>query len=377
MKKAVQGRSGRGRTRPVIAGLLAAASVAGAVGVAAAAQGDPNDLRAVGPISTQNGYPIWYRDADGTEVELCLDQDPLCRYLPTDVADPNRPISFPDNYPGETFWWAGESVIEDGLTKKVVLVMAVEAAFASGEVATPGDQVSFGRVRVRMDDMIPGATYHVTHPYGEVDLEADEDGRVFATEDIGALTTPADFSLALNSPVFGNLLQWDADAPAGYLGDPNIEHTVTGSPTGKNLFRVEGPAGSFGPAEACEGVTDGSCVQTDLFSIMGKHAQTSGVQTMRAVRIDRNDDSSDYLEVFATSRPGQKIMLSGAGIGTTQMKGVTTGKGDLYYAKVLVPGDAPTKVLATNQTDGTSWEVPGDGPGRCDRSPLRPGRPGC
>ena len=42
--------------------------------------------------------------------------------------------------------------------------------------------------------------------------------------------------------------------------------------------------------------------------------------------------------MFATSRPGQKIMLSGAGIGTTQMKGVATGKGDLYYAKVLVPG---------------------------------------
>ena len=98
-------------------------------------------------------------------------------------------------------------------------------------------------------------------------------------------------------------------------------------------------------------------MQTDLFSIMGKHAQTSGVQTMRAVRIDRNDDTSDYLEVFATSRPGQKIMLTGAGIGTTQMKGVTTGKGDLYYAKVLVPGDAPTKVLASNQTDGTKWEA--------------------
>ncbi len=39
-------------------------------------------------------------------------------------ADPNKPISFPDNYPGETFWWAAESSIDDGLTKKVVLVMA-------------------------------------------------------------------------------------------------------------------------------------------------------------------------------------------------------------------------------------------------------------
>ena len=51
-------------------------------------------------------------------------------------------------------------------------------------------------------------------------------------------------------------------------------------------------------------------------------------------------------------------MLSGAGIGTTQMKGVTTGRGDLYYAKVLVPGVAPTEVTATNQTDGTSWKSP-------------------
>ena len=94
--------------------------------------------------------------------------------------------------------------------------------------------------------------------------------------------------------------------------------------------------------------------QTNLFSIVGKYAQTSGVQTMRAAYVDATDPSSDYLEVFATSRPGQKIMLSGVGIGTTQMKGVTTGRGDLYYAKVLVPG-APVEVKATNQTDGTSW----------------------
>jgi hypothetical protein len=104
-------------------------------------------------------------------------------------------------------------------------------------------------------------------------------------------------------------------------------------------------------------VTDGSCVQTDLFSIVGKYAQTSGVQTMRAVRVDAADPASDYLEVFATSRPGQKIIVSGTGIGTTQMKGATTGRGDLYYAKILVPGNAPTKVLATNQTDGTKWEA--------------------
>ena len=76
---------------------------------------------------------------------------------------------------------------------------------------------------------------------------------------------------------------------------------------------------------------------------------------MRAVHVDAADPSSDYLEVFANSRPGQQIMLSGVGIGTTEMKGSTTGRGDLYYAKVLVPGAAPTEVAAINKTDGTSW----------------------
>ena len=241
MKNIMQGGTARGRTRPVIAGLLAVASVAGAVGVAAAAQGDANDFRAAGPISTQNGYPIWFSDADGTEVELCLDQNPLCRYLPTDVADPNKPISFPDNYPGETFWWAAESSIDDGVTKKVVLVMALEAAFASGEVAKPGDQVSFGRIRVRMDDMIPGATYKVTHPYGVETLEADEEAGCSGTEDIGALTTPADFSMTLKSRIFDNLLQWDKDAPAGYLGDPDVGAHRDGKPEGDQLLPRRGP----------------------------------------------------------------------------------------------------------------------------------------
>ena len=361
MKSFIQGRTARGRTRPVIAGLLAVASVAGAVGVAAVAQGGADDMRAVGPISTKNGFPIWYSDKDGTEVELCLDGTPLCRFLPGDVPDPNSPIAFPGNFPGEAFWWAGESTIADGLTKKVVLVMAAEAAFASGEVAKPGDQVSFGRIRVRMDGMKPLAPYHVTTPYGELDLEADDGGRVFATSDIGALTTPADFSLALASPVFDGLLEWDpaeSAPPDGYLGDPGVDHTVIGSPTGKNFFRVEGPAGSFGPNQACPGVTDGSCVENNLFSVVGKRPTMSGVQTMRAIRVDKNDASSDYLEVFVNSRANQKIMLSGAGIATTQMIGTTTGRGDLYYAKVLVPGNAPVEVVAKNETDGTSWTAP-------------------
>ena len=65
-------------------------------------------------------------------------------------------------------------------------------------------------------------------------------------------------------------------------------------------------------------------------------------------------------------------MLSGTGIATTQMVGTSTGRGDLYYAKVLVPGAAPAEVMATNETDGTSWTSEGDGHDRCDLGQVRP-----
>ena len=44
----------------------------------------------------------------------------------------------------------------------------------------------FGRVRLRIDDVEPGATVHATGPYGAISGEADDRGRVFETEDIGA-----------------------------------------------------------------------------------------------------------------------------------------------------------------------------------------------
>ena len=54
-------------------------------------------------------------------------------------------------------------------------------------------------------------------------------------------------------------------APEGYVGDPNIGHTITGSPTGNNFFSVTGPGIGLG-----EGA--GDTVSTDLFTIAGKIA---------------------------------------------------------------------------------------------------------
>ena len=59
------------------------------------------------------------------------------------------------------------------------------------------------------------ATYTATGPYGSISGEADDRGRVFETEDIGAT---GDFTSPFASRI-GPFLRWVADPPTGYVGD--------------------------------------------------------------------------------------------------------------------------------------------------------------
>ncbi len=59
---------------------------------------------------------------------------------------------------------------------------------------------------------------------------------------------PLDFTGALNGGI-GPFLRWDTGYPIiigneRFIGDPNVPHTVTGSPTGNNFVRIDGPASS-------------------------------------------------------------------------------------------------------------------------------------
>ena len=61
----------------------------------------------------------------------------------------------------------------------------------------------------------------------------------------------------------GPWLTWEANAPSGFVGDPRVDHVVTGSPLNTNYFLVEGPnAGGQGIDRA----------QTNLFRVQGKSA---------------------------------------------------------------------------------------------------------
>ncbi len=249
-------------------GLLAGAlAVVGLVPLTAPASAATLYASTVGPVDHRTGYPFWYGDSTGLRLELCLDQeqDPRCPVV-SDRQDPGAPLSVPENFPDEAFWWAADAIIDDPAGVRARLVLAQEAAFGgTGEVAV-GQQVAFSRLRVRIDDLTPGQSYHVTTPYGEDDFVADDRGRIFETNDQGCLMPPCDFAAGLDGQI-GPFLVWDGGAPAGYVGDPTVEHTVTGSPTGANLFRVEGPDVG-GP-----GV---NVIETDLFAVQGRVARPRG-----------------------------------------------------------------------------------------------------
>lgn len=231
-------------------------------------------LQAVGPVTAPHGFPLYYTDTNNLSLELCLDEG-WCFF---DEVDPNNPNHVELGVGGEVFWWMADAEAEpfvDG--GKVLLVLAIEGTFGGSEDVVNGQQISFGRVRVRVDVPVAG-NYVVTHPYGTLTFNnvTVEEG-INYTADIGAanfLDVEAGFAGTLTSPI-GPFLTWpgyedntdlqvpildELGQPTGefiqYVGNMDIPHVVVGSPLETNFFRVEGP--------------NGLVTETDLFNVMGR-----------------------------------------------------------------------------------------------------------
>src|SRR5438128_4243553 len=254
------------RTRLVIAGLLITSCLAIAAH-AAAPTTCFTPLFGFGPVDPVNGFPQYYQDSNGLALQACLDLvcDPALA-----VPDPTKPVSFPDNFPLELFYSRAISTITVG-TIKAVLNDQFEGSFANGSLVIPGDQVVFGRVRVRILGGAPGGTYTVTHPYGVEVLQADSLGTVNFTQDSARIPAgPAGpalaFGTALTTGRIGPFLTAVAPPPpAGFVGNPAAPQTVTGSPCGQNIFGVQGPGFPAGG------------VQTNQFTVLiGKIAHICG-----------------------------------------------------------------------------------------------------
>lgn len=246
-----------------------------------------------GVYSPQNGYfAQWYQDTHGRTLDLCLGKALSSRVPSTPgvpsymctlavaagVFDDNQPMVFPTNFPDEAFWFLADAAIPTAgaTTLNLKYTAALEAAFGGGDPA-PNDQISFARIRIRMN-AAPGV-YTITHPYGVEVFTVDPpvpngngNGNggangikaINMTRDIG-ITSPGVFTGALAGDV-GPFLRsvngpyTETDPTTGvasqYIGDPNLTEQVTGSPFGTNYVRVQGP--------------NGLDVRTDVFGITGK-----------------------------------------------------------------------------------------------------------
>ncbi len=199
-------------------------------------------LAGVGPVAA-NGYPSYFEDTSGLRLRLC--DDPAQGCASAVLPDPGAPLSYPDNFPGESFYYLMNSA--DGS-----YIAAVEAAY-TGDNATPGQEILFNRIRVRIPGLVPGASYHITHPYGVLDLTANAAGVVNFTDDQGCLAPPCgDFGAVLPSFI-GDASATSmnfvtgagfnpATATAGtQIGDPATPTAVKGSPFLTNFYEVVGP----------------------------------------------------------------------------------------------------------------------------------------
>jgi hypothetical protein len=235
-------------------------------------------LVAVGPIDPATHFPTYYQDSNGLALENCLAGAPNCLAAATDIT-PGTPGAT-----GESFYFDATSSMTLPNGGKAGLVLATEAAFATGDPVA-GQEMTFTRIRFNATaGLVPGAQYKVTHPYG-VDLyqavTAGSVARNAGTTDVGCLAPPCgDFSQLLSSRV-GPFLQWDPAvapaAPAGFIGDAATDHPVIGSPFGTNIFRIEGPDVNPTPQkDLCPSLVKpadyplANCIETKLFVVQGK-----------------------------------------------------------------------------------------------------------
>lgn len=373
--------------------LLASGPVNRAVAYSTTEFGRPTDGEITGELfdAFPKGFPLWYQEDAGTEDEglvltLCPGGNPMCISEPIDFGNPgSRELGVG----GEAFWWSAfaEVVNQQGISG--TLDLALEAAFGGDEAIEDGNQVAFGRVRIRIDTPQSG-NYRVIHPYGEITFTNVPVGirAINYTQDIGGVN-PFDpdsaFAGALHSAIGPTFLVWhdfdydldpelmpeelvktetffdedglEVEREVIYVGDPAIGRQVKGSPTGNNFFRIEGPGGRT--------------ALTDEFFVSGKvyHPETFQVSIPAGMPAAQNDVASTIatapviIDVLANdSIDGELIStIPGADVTVALLDAPSDGAAELgnnVFTYTADPGfqgnDSFTYTVTNNATGQTS-----------------------
>jgi Bacterial Ig domain len=341
---------------------VGARAVAFALALAASSFSAHAVLQRVGPVSivpSDGGFPSWYQDTTGIAMQFCGPKNAAelaggwCLLLPPLTV----PEVFPTSFFIEHFYFAATAVMTHQGGGHSLLVLAQEASFANGFDVVPGDQITFSRIRVRLQPVPVTGTYRFIHPYGEEVIEGVAGGRIFFTDDVG-LSCPGSFTCSLNSRLGPFLLPsttpGGAEMPAlnaanptpdidpahfggafaptaypgtgdSYIADPARIGPVTGSSlpnfvdsTGRsrnhNIFRIEGPAGSaLGVDPATGGIVDWA--ETANFALAGRlyTGVMPGEASVGRASYSRNA-TGQKLDVFATggAATGARLPAQGA-----------------------------------------------------------------
>lgn len=305
------------------------------------------------------GFAAWYQDTHGRVLDLCLTKavssrvagapgapSYMCTLLPTPgVFDDSQPIVFPTNFPDEAFWFTADAAIVDAARGiDLGYVSAVEAAF-SAEEPKEGDQVSFARVRIRVDVPTAG-TYIITHPYGVEVFDVATPGRraINMTRDIG-IGSPGNFTGALKGDI-GPFLRSvngpytesnpSTGASEQFIGDPNLNEAVTGSPFNTNFVRIEGP--------------NGIDLRTELFAVSGKLSTVNLPTPMLAQRSTYSRHTEDgnlraQQDVFVMAPPAPAIVTLTSQ--TPNLALTEANKTGAWYAQSVLDPTLPTSMTIT------------------------------
>jgi hypothetical protein len=319
----------------VVVGLLPTSSQAQQIST------QPSFLAQVGPVNTDDGFPTYYQDSTGLRLAHCFDGSALCGGVESPLPDPSSPVAFPGNYPFESFYFLAQATVDLANGGRGKFVASMEASFNSADPQA-GAQMTFSRVRFVVDAPTTG-TYTIVHPYGKDTFDVATAGphAIFETGDIGI--SSGVFTGALGGRI-NPFLEWDTGPITDtngdkYVGDPNTDHAVTGSPFGTNFFSVEGP-NVGGP-----GINS---VSTNLFSIVGKIDTNAGLDQGHPT-YSRSTTNGGFVDVQAHTDTGKSIKAQLPGAAVTTLRGGADGN---YVARLPYTGAAPpASVMVENLSD--------------------------
>jgi hypothetical protein len=233
----------RGGLRSPLVATAAAALAAVTVATAPQAQAT---LSGIGPVDQVTGYPSYYTDASGRSVVYCI-TDPLC------VGGDTRPDSSQlasvatGNLPDEAFYAFAEAEVNLNGGGRLRWRAVLEGAWLSEEVID-GDQMTFTRIqfsgsKIPLSRYPAGTVLTATTPYGNISASVRSDGTLSrARKESAPGTVDNGFMRPVTETATGygpTFLRWNTGAPAGYLGDPEVDHAVTGAKPGQaNAVRI-------------------------------------------------------------------------------------------------------------------------------------------